>query len=604
MAAVPNARRNRWYQTGGKRSIGLVVICTAVAVWLAYRHLSGGSASAQSSETAAAPSPAGGPEKVVGENQFPTRVAAPPLDGGEWVNTAGPVSLADLRGRFVLLDFWTYCCINCMHVLPEIKKLEHAYPNELVVIGIHSAKFEGEQVTANIREAAERYEIEHPVVNDAQMAIWRRYGARSWPTLVLIDPVGDVVWAASGERTFEDLKKVMDRGLPFYKANGLLVPAPRPAILADEAAAATPLRYPGKLLADETGKRLFIADSNHNRIVVAGLDGKLQYVIGSGAIGRRDGGFDECSFNHPQGMALVGDVLYVADTENHLLRKVDLTSKQVTTVAGTGDKGTGWPGWGEGGTDNRVRLNNRATDKNVRPTSRFVGPPKTTAVASPWALWPHGDDLYIAMAGPHQIWKMPLNESEIGPYAGNGREDIVDGPLLPSIPYDGRYSSFAQPSGLASDGKRLFVADSEGSTIRSVPFDPAGKVETLVGLTGTLFDFGDVDGVGRDVRLQHALGVAWWDGKLYVADTYNNKIKVIDVDERSCRTVAGSGTAGAADAAEGSKATFNEPAGISAAGGKLYVADTNNHAVRVMELAAPYRVTTLGVEGLSPPKAK
>ncbi|HJQ79213.1 MAG TPA: thioredoxin-like domain-containing protein, partial [Lacipirellulaceae bacterium] len=306
MSASPNINPDRWYQTGGKRSIGLVVICAAMAVWLAYRHVGGGPASAQSSVAAAAPSPAGGPEKTVGENPFPTRVAAPPLDGGEWVNTAGPVSLADLRGRFVLLDFWTYCCINCIHVLPELKKLEHAYPSELVVIGIHSAKFEGEQVTANIREAAERYEIEHPVVNDAQMAIWRRYGARSWPTLVLIDPVGDVVWAASGERTFEDLKKVMDRGLRFYKANGLLVPAPRPAILADEAAAATPLRYPGKLLADEAGKRLFIADSNHNRIVVAGLDGALQYVIGSGAIGRRDGGFDECSFNHPQGMALVG----------------------------------------------------------------------------------------------------------------------------------------------------------------------------------------------------------------------------------------------------------------------------------------------------------
>jgi DNA-binding beta-propeller fold protein YncE len=207
------------------------------------------------------------------------------------------------------------------------------------------------------------------------------------------------------------------------------------------------------------------------------------------------------------------------------------------------------------------------------------------------------------MAGPHQIWKMPLDESEIGPYAGNGRENIVDGPLLPSIPYDGSYSSFAQPSGLTSDGTRLFVADSEGSTIRSVPFDPAGDVQTLVGLTGTLFDFGDVDGVGREVRLQHALGVAWWDGKLYVADTYNNKIKVIDVDERSCRTVAGSGAAGKEDA-EGAKATFNEPAGLSAAGGKLYVADTNNHAIRVMELAAPYRVSTVEIEGLAAPKGE
>jgi DNA-binding beta-propeller fold protein YncE len=575
---------NREVRSVGTKTIGLVAICATLAGWLGYRQLAGGPAKAESPQASTAIPADDGAGKTVGVNPFPRRIAAPPLDGGEWVNTAGPIALADLRGRFVLLDFWTYCCINCMHVLPELKKLEHAFPNELVVIGVHSAKFEGERVTDNIREAAERYEIEHPVVNDAQMAIWHRYGARSWPTLVLIDPVGEVVWAASGERTFDDIKKVIDRGLPYYRTNGLLAPAPRPAILAAKNEAATPLRYPGKVLADEAGGRLFIADSNHNRIVVAKFDGASHDVIGSGAIGRSDGGYAQCTFNHPQGMALVGEMLYVADTENHLLRKVDLATKQVTTVAGTGEKGTGWPGWNE----------NRA--------GRFVGPPKTTPLASPWALWPHKNDLYIAMAGPHQIWKMPLDESEIGPYAGNGREDIVDGPLLPNVPYDGSFAAFAQPSGLASDGRRLFVADSEGSTIRSVPFEPDGDVETLVGLTGTLFDFGDVDGVGREVRLQHALGVAWWDGKLYVADTYNNKIKVIDVEARSCQTLAGSGAPGKDDAEEGSKATFNEPAGLSATGGKLYVADTNNHAVRIMELAAPFRVSTLEIEGLAAPQ--
>ena len=198
------------------------------------------------------------------------------------MNTAAPLALADLRGRFVLLDFWTFCCINCMHVLPELNKLEHAFPNELVVIGIHSAKFEGEQVTDNIREAVLRYEIEHPVVNDAKMTIWGTYGARSWPTLVLIDPAGDVVWAASGERSFDEIKAVIDRGLPYYRAQGLLKPAPRPTIIDASKQPATPLRYPGKILADEKGGRLFIADSNHNRIVVAKLDGKLEQVIGIG----------------------------------------------------------------------------------------------------------------------------------------------------------------------------------------------------------------------------------------------------------------------------------------------------------------------------------
>jgi DNA-binding beta-propeller fold protein YncE len=521
-----------------------------------------------------------GPVRAEDANPYPVRIKAPSLEGVEWVNTERPIDLADLRGRFVLLDFWTYCCINCMHVLPELKKLEHAFPNELVVIGVHSAKFEGEQVTDNIREAALRYEIEHPVVNDAKMTIWQRYGARSWPTLVLIDSAGDVVWAASGEREFADIKAVIDHGLPYYREQGLLKPAPRPAIVGQAKEADTPLRFPGKVLADEAGGRLFIADSNHNRIVVAKLDGTVEQIIGSGQIGRDDVAFETCSFHHPQGMALVGDKLYVADTENHLLRKIDLTARQITTVAGTGEKGS----------------------------ALFAGAnslsPRETALASPWALWQHGDDLFIAMAGPHQIWRMALDESAIGAFAGNGREDIVDGPLPSSVPYQAGFASFAQPSGLTSDGTRLFVADSEGSTIRSVPFDSDGEVETLVGSTGTLFDFGDVDGSGRDVRLQHPLGVAWWDGKLYVADTYNNKIKVIDVGEKSCRTVAGSGAAGKEDAAEGAKASFNEPGGISAASGKLYVADTNNHAIRVMEIAAPHQVSTLELRGLVAPRGQ
>ncbi len=506
---------------------------------------------------AAQPAPSATSAANPAANPYPHRVPAPPLAGGEWVNTPAPLSLGDLRGRFVLLDFWTFCCINCMHVLPELKKLEHAYPTELVVVGVHSAKFVGERVTDNIREAVLRYEIEHPVVNDAKMTIWNTYGARSWPTLVLIDPAGDVVWAASGERSFEDIKSVIDRGLPYYRAHGLLKPGPRPTVIDSSKQPATPLRFPGKVLADETSGRLFIADSNHNRIVVTKLDGQLEQLIGSGAIGRDDGGFDTSSFNHPQGMALVGNTLYVADTENHLLRKADLVARRVLTIAGTGDKGS--PEFQVANS----RVGQSFTPSGVGDAPAHADPEsrlRRTPLSNPWALWHHGNELYIAMAGMHQIWQMPLDESAIVPYAGNGREDISDGRLLPSMPYDPRFASFAQPSGLSSDGRRLFVADSEGSTVRSVPFDRNGTVETPVGLTGTLFDFGDVDGTGRSVRLQHPLGVAWWDGKLYVADTYNNKVKVIDVEQRTCRTLAGTGRTGSADAEKGSAASFSEPA--------------------------------------------
>jgi DNA-binding beta-propeller fold protein YncE len=514
---------------------------------------------------------------------FPKRVPAPSLDGGlEWINTTKPLTLADLRGKFVLLDFWTFCCINCIHVLPELQQLERAYANELVVVGVHSAKFEGEQDIRNIREAVLRYEIEHPVVNDANMAIWKNYGVQSWPTLVLIDPNGEAVWVGGGERKFADLKALLDRGLPHYRTSGALKPGPATFIVKPQPPN-TPLRFPGKVLADEANNRLFIADSNHNRIVVADFNGKLQSVIGTGAVGRSDGGFDAATFHHPQGMSLVGNTLFVADTENHLLRKADLDTRQVTTIAGTGEQGDGFPG----------------------PTAdgRFAGPPLSTALNSPWALWVHGDDSYIAVAGPHQIWKMPLDGLEIGPYAGNGREDIVDGPLLPAKPYAAGFASFAQPSGLASDGTQLFVADSEGSAIRAVPFDPAGRATTIVGVRGSLFDFGDVDGRYPRVRLQHPLGVAFHDGKLYVSDTYNNKIKEVDVAKRSCRTIAGSGQVGSDDSDNPLQATFNEPAGITAAGHRIFVADTNNHAIRVIDLSAGNRVSTLPVDGLSSPKA-
>ncbi len=374
-------------------------------------------------------------------------------------------------------------------------------------------------------------------------------------------------------------------------------PTPLRFELAAYEAADTPLRFPGKVLADQESKRLFIADSNHNRIVVTDLDGKLIEVIGTGQIGSDDGAYDKATFDHPQGMALSGDTLYVADTENHLLREVDLKKQRVRTIAGTGRQGPGWPGIEE--------LADRIG--TLTQAHRWLGPPLKTALNSPWALWIEGRDLYIAMAGPHQIWKMPLGRSrQIGPYAGNGREDIVDGPLLPVQPYERGYASFAQPSGLASDGKVLYVADSEGSSIRAVPFNPKGQVTTVIGTSslpaGRLFAFGDVDGQGATVRLQHPLDVLYHNGRLYVADTYNNKIKVVDPRQATSETLSGTGEPGKAD----SPAEFDEPTGLAYAAGKLYVADTNNHVIRAIDLDNGNQVATLSIDGLeapTPPKA-
>ncbi len=520
------------------------------------------------------------------QNPFPRRFDLPDfLKDAEWINTGGPLRASDLKGKFVLLDFWTYCCINCIHILPELKKLEHAYRNELVVIGVHSAKFETEQDTKNISEAVLRYEIEHPVINDSNHRLWQMFGVSSWPTILLIDPEGKAVYGRSGEFKFEDMDPVLKQGVEYYRAQGLIDDTRLRFDLLAHRQQPTELKFPGKVLADASTNRLYVTDSNHNRIVVSTLDGVVQEIIGSGLIGSSDGGFADATFDHPQGVALHNNVLYVADTENHLLRKVDLVKKTVQTIAGTGEQARqGWPGL-----------------DNVRGLpDRFVGPPKTTALSSPWALWVHADALYIAMAGPHQIWKMPLDESEIGPYAGNGREDIVDGPLLPAIPYAEGFASFAQPSGLTSDGEWLYVADSEGSSIRAVPFDASEEVWTVVGsnalLRGRLFAFGDADGRRDRAKLQHALGVAYRDGKIYVADTYNNKIKVVDAKSGYTRTLAGTRVPGFSD----SPAKFDEPAGISIAGDTLFVADTNNHAIRKVDFKTG-ATTTLKFTGLTAP---
>ena len=503
----------------------------------------------------------------VPENPFPRRFKAPDLDGGSgWLNTSGEITLKDLRGKVVLLDFWTFCCINCMHVLPDLAYLEKKYDKQLVVIGVHSAKFSNEKESENIRRAIMRYEISHPVINDSEMTVWNKFGARGWPTIVMIDPEGYYCGFISGEGNREALDLVIEKVIAYHKAKRTLDETPVRFDLEREKAQPTPLKFPGKILADEAGSRLFISDSNHNRIVVASLAGKLLDVIGTGAIGKTDGAYDEASFDHPQGMALVGDRLYVADTENHLLREIDLKARTVGTLAGTGQQGH----------------------------ERRGGALLATSLNSPWDLVHVDGKLYVAMAGPHQLWVIDLAERKtIKVYAGSGQEDIVNGPL--------EVAALAQPSGITTDGKFLYVADSEGSAIRRVPLDAGGEVSTVAGTSDLprgrcLFEFGDKDGVGSKARLQHPLGIAFAEGLLYVADSYNHKIKEVDPATDKAQTLLGDGTPGDRD----DPPRFFEPAGLSIAGATLYVADTNNHRIRKADLKTQ-KVSTLEIAGLAPP---
>lgn len=491
---------------------------------------------------------------------FRQTVRAPELTGGHgWLNTDEPLSLRRLRGKIVLLDFWTYGCVNCIHIIPDLKKLEAKYGNELVVIGVHSAKFDNEKETANIRNIILRYGIEHPVVNDSDFNIWQAYAVRAWPTRVLIDPDGYVVAKVSGEGRYDYFDTAIGELADKFRKSGKLDETPLKFALEKAKVGSLPLSFPGKVLADAASERLFISDTDHNRIVVTDLRGKLIDTIGNGVRSAKDGQYEDAGFDQPQGLAFDGRHLYVADTGNHLIRSVDTREKTVRTIAGTG---------------------------SLEGFNGFGGKALETSLRSPWDVEIVGQYLYIAMAGSHQIWRYRIKTGMIDPYAGTRAESRRDGPV--------KRANFAQPSGLAAIGSDLYVADSESNIIRRIDL-AKGEVTTLAG--GDLFEFGDVDGEGDEVRLQHPLGIDAYGKWLLIADTYNDKIKLLDPAKRTVETFVGSGQEGQTD---GLLASFYEPGGLSVAGGMLYVADTNNHAIRVVDLKTK-AVSTLKITGLDPP---
>ena len=439
-----------------------------------------------------------------------------------------------------------------------------------MIVGVHSAKFPSEKLTANIRAAVMRHDIHHPVVNDAGFQIWQQYAVRAWPTIVLIDPRGYYVGSQPGEIQAEALRPIIERMIAEFDEQGLL--DRRPLDLRRELAQEPPrpLRYPGKVLATDDG-RLFVTDTGHHRVLELRLtsDGgtaAIGRVFGSGAAALRDGPARTAAFHGPQGLALDGSTLYVADTDNHAIRAIDLENETVRTVAGTGAKAHG----------------------------RFMlGPPTTVPLRSPWGVLVEQGVLFIAMAGSHQIWAL-LGEQQLGPWAGAGFEALVDGSRAKA--------GFNQPSDLAAGNGYLYVADAEASAVRAISL-PVGATDTAPGepevttLVGQgLFDFGDVDGVGDEVRLQHPIGIAARDGVIYIADSYNHKIKQLEPAARRVTTLIGTGQAGSVDGSFATAELF-EPEGLAVVGRRLYIADTNNHLLRVADLDLR-TVRTLTLHGL------
>ncbi len=476
---------------------------------------------------------------------------APPLGraGVTWFNVERPLDLPELAGRLVILDFWTFCCVNCFHTQPILRRIEEAFPTEVAVIGVHSPKFAHERDADAVARAIARYDIRHPVVHDPGMGLWREYGVRAWPTLVLIAPDGLVIGQLAGEPHPDLLAQGVGDMVRQFRRRGEL--APTALALAPQAEPGGRLRFPGKIkpcpTADGT-RQWAVADTGHHQVVVVADDGSELARYGSGRGGFDDGGAD-AAFNGPEGLACDPASIWVADTRNHAIRRVDRASGRVETVAGRGCRGD---------------------------TLQGCGPAAATWLASPWDLELAGDALYFANAGSHQIGLLDLAGRTVRPLAGTGGEDIADGPA--------ETAALAQPSGLAlcPSGERLYFADSETSAVRRVVLGSSARVETLVG-TG-LFAFGHANGPLAEARLQHPLGLAAVDGRLYVADSYNGGIRVIDLARGQVSDL------GRFDCLDPVCLPPGEPAGVVADGPhRLLVSDTNNH--RIVELRLDRRVS-------------
>lgn len=465
--------------------------------------------------------------------------------GLTWFNVSRPLAWNDLRGRAVLLDFFTPGCINCVHMLPAEKQLEAHFGERLVVIGIDSPKFSASKTRQGLESFIQRYDLRHPIVLDPDMGLWKAYGVQAWPTLILVGPEGRIRHTFIGEQSFEQLAAPIETALEDAPAASSLPALPL-----------RPRQFQSRGLATPSGiavspTLVAIADTGHNRIVLADHSGKLQTVIGSGCAGNADGGEAQAMFNRPHGLAFHDGALYVADTDNQTIRRVDLATHTVTTIAGSGQRGLA-----------------------IRGSS----PARSAVLNSPWDLAWHDDTLYVSMAGDHQIWRYDPAARTIGPWAGTGAEGLVDGAR--------GEAQFAQPSGLSVHGDTLYDVDPESSSVRAVTL-PDGKVSTLVGRG--LFDFGMRNGSANHALLQHPEDVVWNGNSLYVADTFNDALRQFDLAKRDVTTVA---------------AQLDRPLAIAALSAEtLLVAEGDGNRIVAVHLPDG-KVTPWRVEGLTAPDAK
>lgn len=469
-------------------------------------------------------------------------------ENSQWFNVSRPLEASDLKDRIVLLDFWTYACVNCIQALPEIKKLEKEFGSKITIIGVHSGKFDNEKDFAAIRKAILKYDITHPVVNDPQLKVWNNFDVKAWPTFILINPHGNIVKTYVGENEAEKIKGDVKKLVSKYKYQ--INRDPLPVVLEKFGMIGNVLDFPTKLeyAADFTYKTrhvpaIFIANSGQNNIIASSLTGDIIVKIGSTKEGFEDGSFDVASFRAPQGLLYSDGKLYVADTGNHALRVIDFKEGKVKTIIGSGQRG-------------------EIVEKE------FIEA-KNLDLASPTDIefFPDKNTIVIANSGTHQILSYNIKKQTVSVLAGNGDEGIDDGKYPEN--------SLAQTADMSAYGRKLYFVDSESSSLRVL--DESGNVKTLIGKG--LFEFGHTNGDKNRAAMQHPLGLIVDDTGAYVADSFNHVIRKYDFSSGQIRDLIGMGSRGDK---VGGNTQFDEPEGIVTVLDRFYIADSNNNRILIV----------------------
>lgn len=463
----------------------------------------------------------------------------------DWLNTDRPPSLAGLRGKVVLLFFWCYSNTQSIRLLPALRQVAQDHDPGVVVLGIHCPKFAHERAGANVRKALNRNFVRFPVASDPEFETWRRYGIEAWPSVAVVSADGNLHQVLRGDDTGGKLDRIVGE-LIVEASNANILDASRVMPVRGGEAAGF-LRFPTAVL--EARGLLYVSDAANNRIVELSREGRVQRIFGSGNPGFWDGVAQNCGFNVPRGLAYAENFLYVADTANHAIRRINLFSGEVETVLGNG----------------------KPDFKMTNATRRMLD----MGLPLPVGLAFQGPDLFVSVSGIGQLWRLDLAQGTVGWFSGTGQHGVVDG--------DPVQAAFAQPLGLAAGRTFLYVADGDGSAVREVR-SQTGHVRTRCGQNP--FVFGFEDGLPATALVQYPMDVALRERgtELWIADSFNNQLRVLDLKTSELSTPR-------------IEYAFSEPAGISITGSSLWVANTNAHEIVHVDLISR-RAEALTIEGI------